>query len=163
MKAIIACDARGGIGYKNKLPWTNIQGDLPRFRKLTRGKVIVMGRSTWESLPIKPLTGRLNFVVSSKNLELPHGAIQIPDLNHFAEFKAAWLIGGAQLLNTHWRMIDEVHLTRIPAKYTCDAYIDLLYLENNFVQTYIEPHEDHIYEIWRRNETIPKLTGRHTE
>ena len=38
MKLIIACDPKGGIGYKDKLPWNRIQGDLPRFKKLTENK-----------------------------------------------------------------------------------------------------------------------------
>ena len=65
MKAILACDTHGGIGYKNKLPWKNLQGDLPRFKALTTGQPIVMGKNTWDSLPFKPLPNRLNIVVSS--------------------------------------------------------------------------------------------------
>jgi dihydrofolate reductase len=55
MKLIVACDPKGGIGYNNKLPWSKIEGDLPRFKELTTGKVILMGRNTWDSLPKKPL------------------------------------------------------------------------------------------------------------
>ena len=54
MKLILACDPNGGIGYQNTLPWTNIRGDLPRFKALTDNGVVVMGRNTWESLPKKP-------------------------------------------------------------------------------------------------------------
>lgn len=150
MKAIIACDTNGGIGYQNKLPWDKIQGDLPRFKKLTDEQVVVMGRNTWESIPKKPLLGRLNVVVSSKNLILPNGAIQVSNLNHFSEFKNAWLIGGADLINSSWNFIDEVHLTQTLTEYTCDRYIDLLYLAQHFTCNEIESFSDHTYQIWKR-------------
>ena len=150
MKLIVACDPKGGIGYNNKLPWSNIQGDLPRFKNLTQGQVVVMGRNTWESLPKKPLLGRLNFVVTSQNLILPNGAIQVSNLNNFSEFNNAWLIGGASLINSSWYMIDEIHLTKTLTEYTCDRYIDLLYLEQNFMCWFKEQHTDHTYEIWKR-------------
>ena len=150
MKAVIACDPKGGIGYENKLPWSNIQGDLPRFKYLTQGQVVVMGRNTWESLPKKPLLGRLNFVVTSQNLVLPFGAIQVPNLNHFTEYKDAWLIGGSQLINSSWHLIDEVHLTKTLTEYTCDTFIDLLYLEKNYTCWFSEDHTDHVYQIWKR-------------
>lgn len=150
MKLIVACDPNGGIGYNNRLPWSNLQGDLPRFKNLTQGQVVVMGRNTWESLPKKPLLGRLNFVVTSQSLQLPFGAIQIPNLNHFSEFKNAWLIGGAQLINSSWHMIDEVHLSRTLSEYTCDTFIDLLKLQNEFMCWFKEANTDHTYEIWKR-------------
>ena len=62
MNLILACDPNGGIGYKNALPWKNINGDLARFKKLTTNQIVVMGRLTYESLPIKPLPNRLNSV-----------------------------------------------------------------------------------------------------
>ena len=150
MKLIVACDPKGGIGYNNTLPWSNIQGDLPRFKHLTQGQVVVMGRNTWESLPKKPLIGRLNFVVTSQSLSLPIGAIQVSNLNHFGEFKNAWLIGGAQLINSAWHLIDEVHLTKTFTEYACDTFIDLLYLDQNYTCWFKEQFEDHVYEIWKR-------------
>ena len=61
---IIAAIARNGIiGRDNTLPW-RLPSDLKRFRKLTTGQAIVMGRKTWESLPLKPLPGRLNIVLT---------------------------------------------------------------------------------------------------
>jgi dihydrofolate reductase len=150
MKLIVACDPNGGIGYENKLPWSKIEGDLPRFSKLTAGQVIVMGRNTWDSLPKKPLLGRLNFVVSKSTLVLPNGAIQVPNLNHFGEYKNAWLIGGAQLINSAWHLIDEIHLTLIFTEYTCDTFIDLLQLSKDYVCHDYETFHDHIYQIWKR-------------
>lgn len=150
MKLIVACDPKGGIGYNNKLPWTNIRGDLPRFKALTDNGVVVMGRNTWESLPKKPLLGRLNFVVTSQTLNLPFGAIQVPNLNHFSEYKNAWLIGGAQLINSSWHMIDEVYLTKTVDQYTCDSFIDLLYLEKHYMMIRSEFNGDHVYQIWNK-------------
>jgi len=95
VKLIIACTPAGGIGLDNKLPWSKIEGDLPRFKKLTQDQTVVMGRNTWESLPRKPLSGRLNFVVTSKNLSLPTGAIAVKDLIPFEHYPTTWLMGGA--------------------------------------------------------------------
>ena len=150
MRVVIACDPKGGIGYENRLPWSKIQGDLPRFKRLTDGQIVVMGRNTWDSLPKQPLLGRLNFIVTSKDTVLPIGAIAITNLNHFTEFKNAWLIGGAMLINTSWHMIDEVHLTKTFTEYTCDTFIDLLYLAQNYTCWFSENHEDHVYQIWKR-------------
>jgi len=150
MKLIVACDPRGGIGYQNSLPWKNLSGDLARFRTLTTGQVVVMGRNTWESLPKKPLPNRLNFVVTSKELDLSTDALVVSDLSSFKTFKSAWLIGGAQLINSNWDMIDEIHLSRTTAEYTCDKFIDLVQLENDFENMYTLIFDDHTYEFWKR-------------
>ena len=152
MKLILACDPNGGIGYQNKLPWTNIRGDLPRFKRLTDGQNVIMGRNTWDSLPKKPLPGRLNFVVSSSELEAEHhNVIRVPDMEfnqpNDVEF---WIIGGAKLVETSWKNIDEIHLTKVYDHYACDTFIDLLYVEHNYVRTYSEIFPDHVYEIWKR-------------
>ena len=152
MKLILACDLNGGIGYQNKLPWTNIQGDLPRFKRLTEGQTVIMGRNTWDSLPKKPLPNRINFVVSSRPLEAEHHnvhraySINPTDPDTFPY----WIIGGAKLIESCWEGINEIHLTRVYDHYTCDTFIDLLYVEHNYVRTHSEMFPDHAYEIWKR-------------
>ena len=152
MKLILACDPNGGIGYQNKLPWTNIRGDLPRFKRLTDGQNVIMGRNTWDSLPKKPLPGRLNFVVSSSELEAEHhNVIRVPDMEfNQPDDVEFWIIGGAKLVETSWKNINEIHLTKVYDHYTCDTFIDLLYVEHNYVRTYSEIFPDHAYEIWKR-------------
>ena len=149
MKLIVACDPLGGIGYNNKLPWSNIQGDLPRFKRLTEGHIIVMGRNTWESLPKKPLPNRINVVVTSKDLP---DVTTINSISHqfYGEYPDAWMIGGAQLINTSWHLIDEVHLTRTFTEYTCDSFIDIVQLKRMYVLIHEEVNEDHVYEIWKK-------------
>jgi dihydrofolate reductase len=149
MKLIIACDPKGGIGYENKLPWSHIEGDLPRFKALTTGKTIVMGRNTYESLPIRPLPNRLNVVISSKEIE---GVRTLPNISirDNISLKEAWMIGGAKLINTNWWCINEIHLTKTFTEYTCDSFINLLYLEKLFKLESVEGFNDHVYQIWKR-------------
>lgn len=62
--ALVVARARNGvIGREGDLPWT-LRSDLQRFKAITLGKPCIMGRATWESLPLKPLPGRLNLVLS---------------------------------------------------------------------------------------------------
>jgi dihydrofolate reductase len=147
MKLIIACDPNGGIGYQNKLPWSKIQGDLPRFKRLTEGYPVIMGRNTWDSLPKKPLPKRINIVVTSRPFE--HEGVTCVDsiINHSDDY---WLIGGASLVEQSWTFINEIHLTKVYDHYACDTFIDLLYVEHNFTRTWSEIFPDHAYEIWKR-------------
>ena len=147
MKLILACDPDGGIGYQNKLPWTNIRGDLPRFKRLTEGHPVIMGRNTWDSLPKKPLPKRINIVVTSRPFEQEGVTCVDSIINHSDDY---WLIGGASLVEQSWQWINEVHLTKIYDHYTCDTFIDLLYIEHNFTRTWSEIFPDHAYEIWKR-------------
>ena len=60
---IAAMESMGGIGKNGALPWY-IPADLQHFKEYTEGKVCVMGRKTWDSLPVKPLLGRYNWVLT---------------------------------------------------------------------------------------------------
>lgn len=146
MKLIIACDPKGGIGFDSKLPWDKIQGDLPRFKELTTGKIVLMGRNTWDSLPKKPLPNRTNWVKTSR----PIDGVTNPDNDVLAKEKEVWLIGGAKMIESYWQYIDEIHLSVTFANYTCDTFIDLVKLHNEFSMTYHEVHTDHTYEIWKK-------------
>jgi dihydrofolate reductase len=125
---------------------------LPRFKRLTDGQNVIMGRNTWDSLPKKPLPGRLNFVVSSSELEAEHhNVIRVPDMEfNQPDDVEFWIIGGARLVETSWKNINEIHLTKVYDHYACDTFIDLLYIEHNYVRTYSEMFPDHTYEIWKK-------------
>ena len=146
MKLIVACDPKGGIGYQNKLPWSKIEGDLPRFKELTTGKIVLMGRNTYESLPKKPLPNRTNWVKTTR----PIDGVTNPDDDVIAKEKEVWLIGGAKMIESYWDSIDEIHLSKTFAEYTCDTFIDLVQLERDFMCWFKEDHTDHSYEIWKR-------------
>lgn len=146
MKLIIACDPKGGIGYNGRLPWSKIEGDLPRFKELTTGKVVLMGRNTYDSLPKKPLPNRINWVKSTR----PIDGVTNPDDDVVAKEKEVWLIGGAKMVESHWQYIDEIHLTKTFAEYTCDTFIDLSKIETQFKCVKQEQLIDHWYEVWIR-------------
>lgn len=168
MKAILACTPSGGIGLKGTLPWARLEGDLPRFKALTEGQYVIMGRNTWESLPVRPLPNRVNVVVTSRpmitlGLDLRKNyqadilwaaqnpdTVAITDPDRFVDHSDAWIIGGAQLINSSWKLIDELHLSRTHLEYDCDSFIDLNYIEDNFHLDSVQVCTDHNYEIWQR-------------
>ena len=69
IKAILACDENWGIGKDGGMPWPHNSADLKWFKEKTIGSVVVMGKSTWDSLPFKPLKNRQNLIVTSSKLE----------------------------------------------------------------------------------------------
>ncbi len=150
MKLIVACDPRGGIGKNNKLPWDRLEGDLPRFKRLTDKSPVVMGRNTWESLPTKPLLGRLNIVITSQPLLMTTGGVAVKSIAELANTSGMWLIGGAKLINSSWDYINEVHHSLTLSEYDCDTFIDLVFLEQNFKLEHRELLKDHEYRIWKR-------------
>jgi dihydrofolate reductase len=96
---IAALNNQRVIGIQNQLPW-HIPDDLKRFKALTMGHRIVMGRKTFESIG-KPLPGRENVVISRSNLSIPGVTVTSSLGEAFAPHHAAsspiFMIGGAQL------------------------------------------------------------------
>jgi dihydrofolate reductase len=70
---VVAVARNGVIGKDGGLPW-RVSSDLKLFRRLTIGKPVIMGRNTWESLPVKPLPGRPNIVITRRRNFHPEGA-----------------------------------------------------------------------------------------
>lgn len=149
MKLILACDPTGGIGLNNKLPWSKLEGDLSRFKKLTSNQTVIMGRKTWESLPKSPLPNRYNVVVSKSKLELPTSVHQIYDTSELCRWPLAWLIGGASIVEQGWQWIYEIHLSKTFDYYNCDTFIDLDKLKD-YELLESTTCSDHEYQIWKR-------------
>ena len=63
LSIIVAIDQNNGIGKDNSMPW-HLSDDLRRFKAITMGHTVIMGRNTWLSLPFKPLKGRRNIVIT---------------------------------------------------------------------------------------------------
>ena len=134
MNAILACDYKGGIGNNGSLPWTSADapGDLAYFKKVTTGKTVIMGSKTWESLPFKPLPGRLNVVLSSKlELESSDSVKVFRDKDSLMEFinlqnpEDIFVIGGAGIFELLKEHIKTIHLTIIKKIFNCDTFIPI--------------------------------------
>lgn len=147
MKLIVACDPKGGIGYQNKLPWSKIQGDLPRFKELTTGKIVLMGRNTFDSLPNKNLPNRTLWIMTTRPID---GVVTPNNTAVLNEEREVWLIGGAKMIASYWQHIDEIHLTRTLTEYVCDTFISLEKLEEDFTCFSKEELSDHSYEVWKK-------------
>lgn len=105
------------LGSGGDLVW-HISADLKNFKKLTLGHPVIMGRKTWESLPKRPLPGRLNVVVSHALWDL-EGAVcvQSPEeaMEACREEKMPFIIGGAQIYKTFLPFADELYITHVDA------------------------------------------------
>jgi len=154
MKSILACTKSGGIGKDGAMPWPKDSKDLARFKELTLNSTIIMGRGTWESTGMpKPLPQRQNIVVSTRDLTLPEDVIRLDNVNHktlVEDLKVDWCIGGANLFNSLFDMIDEIHLTRIRGEYDCDTKIDLEHIKDEFTCIHDLLCVEHNYQIWKR-------------
>ena len=111
--AIWAQSLDGVIGDGTDMPW-DVPEDLKFFKEVTMGHPVIMGRKTWESLPFKPLPGRPNYVLTSREPGAwSDGAIvsaALPDLQ-----SDAWIIGGGQIYAATLDQVDVVELTLIDA------------------------------------------------
>ncbi|MBK7846684.1 MAG: dihydrofolate reductase [Zoogloea sp.] len=123
MLALIAACGRGRvIGIDNRLPW-HLPEDMKFFRETTRGKPVIMGRKTWESLPdaFRPLPGRLNIVVSrNAGFQAAGGTVvgSLPEaLSAARDANIAFVIGGAELYRQSLPLADRLILTEIDQDY----------------------------------------------
>jgi len=123
MLTIIAALARNGvIGVEGRLPW-QVRDDLKRFKALTVGKTVLMGRKTWDSLG-RPLPDRENWVLTRDPQFQASGARVFSSLAAAlaAECKTELLIiGGADLYRQALPLADRMELTEIHADVTGDA------------------------------------------
>jgi dihydrofolate reductase len=127
--SIIAAVAENGvIGRDKKLPW-HLSADLRRFKQLTMGHTIIMGRRTWESIG-RALSGRRMIVVSRRHdYQVPiEGVLLAANLDDALDRAAAhgkeeaFIIGGAELYQDALRRADRLYLTRVGAHVAGDTY-----------------------------------------
>jgi dihydrofolate reductase len=155
IKAILACDQEWGIGKNGALPWPHNSADLKWFKQHTNNSTIVMGRKTWESLPVKPLPNRENIVVTSGLIKGPDVVV---DMRSFYKIlpqikfqKDVWIIGGAQLIEHCLDIIDEFYLSRIQCIYDCDTFLPADLIMDKFNLYDAEETDSDLYiEKWAR-------------
>lgn len=119
-KIIVAYDKKFGIGADNDLLWQrDLPSDLQHFKKLTSGNAIIMGRNTFESIR-KPLPDRQNIVISRSGMSFD--GVQVVDslekaFSIVAPDKDAFVIGGGQIYNIAYNMVDQIIATEVDAEF----------------------------------------------
>lgn len=148
ISAIVAVDKNYGIGYNNKL-LCNLTEDLKHFKNLTTNNIVVMGRKTWDSLPMKPLPNRINVVITNSvkdnGIALNNGVIFATlDLlkkyiEEIGEKYNIFVIGGSQIYKELVSYCDYIHLTRIHKSFdNVDTYFPEI-KENEWRLLDVEP------------------------
>ena len=120
MIAIIAAiDKNNALGFKNRLLFY-LPDDLKRFKALTTGHTVVMGRKTFDSLPKGALPNRRNIVLSrSTRLELPGAEVYASleeALQHCADDEQVFIMGGASVYKQAMPLADRLYMTEIDAE-----------------------------------------------
>lgn len=126
IRIVAAIAENGVIGRDGGMPW-RLASDLKRFRAVTMGKPVIMGRRTWESLPRRPLDGRHNIIVTGNPDYRAHGADTAGSLDaalataRAAGAAEACVIGGARIYAAALPLADRLDLTRILARIEGDT------------------------------------------
>ncbi len=109
---IVAMSPEGVIGLDGRIPW-HYASDLKRFKRLTTGTTVIMGRRTWESIGSTPLPGRRNIVITRAGLS---------DVECFRDISSAlescvgqvWFIGGERIYAEAMALCDVIDVTHVP-------------------------------------------------
>ncbi len=152
--ALVVARARNGvIGRDGDLPW-RLRSDLKRFKTITLGKPCIMGRATWESLPLRPLPGRLNLVLS-RDLSYEEqgkakGAVVVSSLADALdiaretaeddEIDEICVIGGTALFEATLPRAKRLYITEVEAAPEGDAHFPA-FDESLFRETLNERHD----------------------
>lgn len=122
---IVAVSDDLGIGKDNDLLW-HIPEDLKRFKQLTLGKTVIMGRKTWFSLPKRPLSGRRNIVITDVPGEQFEGAETVASVKAAADAcpasEEAFIIGGGSIYRQFMTIADKLYITHVHLKAPADIY-----------------------------------------
>lgn len=122
---IVAAGENDAIGKDNKLIW-HLSDDLKRFKALTSGHNIIMGRKTFESFP-KPLPNRTHIVISrQKDYQAPEGVIIVNSLenaiNATRQDNQSFVIGGGEIYKQAILLADKIEMTRVHESFDADTF-----------------------------------------
>jgi len=163
---IVAVSENEVIGKDNSLLW-NFPEDLQYFKKRTTGKIMILGRKTFDSLG-KPLPKRFHIVVSRSSQDSRNEMVKyvgsLGEAYALAEkmtLAGPWpeevmIVGGAQIYKESLTDADFIYLTRIPGKYEGDAFYSLR-LPQEFglaFSQFSDAHPGVRYEIWSKAQTV---------
>jgi len=130
LSIIVAHDQNNGIGFETKIPWY-IPEDFKWFKRQTTGKIVVMGTTTYFSLPdkVRPLPNRENFILCDEceyhdriKKEGANFFTNIEDVVDYSKDKDVFIIGGASLYKQFIDKVDYLYITKIDKEFECDTF-----------------------------------------
>jgi dihydrofolate reductase len=119
-------DEQRGIGCQNRIPW-HLSTDLRRFKTLTMGHHLIMGRRTFESIG-QPLPGRTTIVISRNPNFRPEGSYAVSSLDEALELarsrgeEEAFVIGGGEIFSEALPVADRIYLTKVHGTVQADVF-----------------------------------------
>lgn len=144
---IVAIAQNNAIGKDNQLLW-HIPADLKRFKELTTGHTIVMGKRTFESLPKKPLPNRRSIVISDIPGDQIEGCTMAYSIDEAIEKmddnQENFIIGGGSVYRQFLPLADQLYLTIVQKDFEADIFLEIDYSEWETID-----REDHL------DETLP--------
>ena len=149
--AIVAHDKNHLIGGNNKLLW-HIPEDLKRFKGITKGHTVIMGRKTFESIG-KPLPNRLNIILTKDKGFKADGCLVFNDifevLLEVMKDSNVFIIGGGEVYKQFFPMINRIYTTLVDGDYEGDTYFPQ-YDKKGWDCFYEEKKEGFSYQTWIR-------------
>jgi dihydrofolate reductase len=148
---IVAIAENNAIGKDNDLLW-HISDDLKRFKKITSGHKIVMGKNTFLSLPVRPLPNRTSIVITDDTADNYEGCIMaysIGDaMSKCGDDEECFIIGGGSIYTQFLPLADKLYLTKVDRSYEADTFFP----EIRSDEWELIEQEDHIDE---ENNSLP--------
>ncbi|KAF2339926.1 dihydrofolate reductase [Flavobacterium tistrianum] len=147
---IAAAAENNALGKNNELVW-HLPNDFKRFKSLTTGHHIIMGRKTFESFP-KPLPDRVHIVISRQENYKPEGCIVVDSIEKAIaicpENDDSYVIGGGEIYNLALPFTDIIELTKVHHSFEADAFFPKI---NKSEWTLVESEENykdekHLYD-----------------
>lgn len=158
---IVAIAANNAIGKDNDLLW-HISADLKRFKKITEGNPVIMGKRTYYSLPKRPLPKRLNMVLTDQPEETIEGcemAYSIEDaINKMPTDKENFIIGGGTIYKQFMPFANRLYITRVFKDFDADTFFPEISLAEWTLESEehiaADPQNDfeYAFEIYTRKE-----------
>ncbi|MGY0393444.1 dihydrofolate reductase [Bizionia sp. KMM 8389] len=149
---IVAAGENNAIGKDNQLIW-HLSDDLKRFKNLTNGHHIIMGRKTFESFP-KPLPNRTHIVITrQENYQAPNGVIVVNNLEDAIDAAKSdqqpFIIGGGDIYKQAINLADKIEITRVHSDFEADTFFPEINLDNwqEVTKTKHQKDEKHAYDF----------------
>jgi dihydrofolate reductase len=122
---IVAVAQNNAIGKDNRLLW-HISDDMKRFKKITVGHTVIMGKNTYNSLPNRPLKDRVNIVISDNQADRFDGcemAFSIEEaISKCRDYNECFIIGGASVYRQFFPYASTIYLTKVHKEFEADTF-----------------------------------------